>query len=133
MVGQAWMIEQLSQIAPVITVEGWQKDGNGTSQIREHLRLAKNKSDKALQAPETHAVDAVAIAALHFVQYKPFHTANTRGCIWVGEVGVTPAVFKVISNRKSPAVAYMMLWRLRAELGSVTAAQQHPSKLEKET
>jgi hypothetical protein len=100
MVGQAWMIEQLSQIAPVITVEGWQKDGNGTSQIREHLRLAKNKSDKALQAPETHAVDAVAIAALHFVQYKPFHTANTRGCIWVGEVGVTPAVFKVISKPK---------------------------------
>ncbi len=44
MVGQAWMIEQLSKIAPVVTVEGWQKNGNGTSQIREHLKLLKNKS-----------------------------------------------------------------------------------------
>ncbi len=98
MVGQAWMIEQLSQIAPVVTVEGWQKDGNGTSQVREHLKLVKNKTNKALQAPETHAVDAVSMAASHFVQYKPFHTANTRGCIWVGEVVITPAVFKVISK-----------------------------------
>jgi hypothetical protein len=98
MIGQAWMIEQLSQIAPVTTIEGWQKDGNGTSQIREYLKLVKNKSDKALQAPETHAVDAVAVAASHFVGYKPFHTANTRGCVWVGEVTITPAVFKVVSK-----------------------------------
>jgi hypothetical protein len=98
MVGQAWMIEQLSKIAPVVTVEGWQKDGNGTSQVRKYLKLAKNKTDKALQAPETHAVDAVAIAASHFVQYKPFHTANTRGCTWFGEITITPSVFKVISK-----------------------------------
>lgn len=98
MVGQVWMIEQLSKIAPIITVEGWQKDGNGTSQIREHLHLVKNKSDKALQAPQTHAVDAGALASGHFVQYKPFHTANTRGCIWVGDVAITPAIFKVISK-----------------------------------
>ncbi|HEY9739884.1 MAG TPA: RRXRR domain-containing protein [Coleofasciculaceae cyanobacterium] len=98
MVGQTWMIEQLSKIAPVITIEGWQKDGNGTSQVREHLKLIKNKSDKALPAPETHAVDAVAIAASHFVQYKPFHTVNTRGCVWMGDVAITPTVFKVISQ-----------------------------------
>lgn len=98
MVGQTWMIEQLSKIAPVVTVEGWQKDGNGTSQIREHLKLVKNKFDKALQVPETHAVDAVALACGHFVQYKPFHTANTRGCTWVGDVAITLAVFKVISK-----------------------------------
>lgn len=98
MVGQNWMIKELSQIAPVVTVEGWQKDGNGTSQVREHLKLVKNKTDKALQAPETHAVDAVALAAGHFVQYKPFHKANIRGCIWVGDVSITPAPFKVVSR-----------------------------------
>ncbi len=98
MVGQTWMIEQLSKIAPVVTVEGWQKDGNGTSQVREHLKLVKNKSDKALQAPETHAVDAVAIAASHFVEYKPFHTAKTRGCAWFGEMTITKSLFKVISK-----------------------------------
>lgn len=98
MVGQAWMIEQLSKIAPVVTVEGWQKDGNGTSQVRERLKLTKNKSDKASPVPETHAVDAVCIACSHFVQYKPFHTANTRGCTWIGDVTVTPSIFKVISK-----------------------------------
>ncbi len=98
MVGQAWMIEQLSQIALVVTVEGWLQDGNGTSQVREHLKLIKNKTDKALQAPETHAVDAVALACSHFVQYRPFHTANTRGCTRFGEITITRAVFKVISK-----------------------------------
>ncbi|NJM71314.1 MAG: hypothetical protein HC862_14395 [Scytonema sp. RU_4_4] len=98
MVGQGWMIEQLSRIATVVTIEGWHKDGNGTSQVRQYLKLIKNKSDKALQAPETHAVDAVVIAATNFVQYKPFYTGSTHGCIWVGEVAITPAVFKVISK-----------------------------------
>jgi hypothetical protein len=98
MIGQVWIIEQLLKIAPVVTIEGWQKDGNGTCQLREYLKLIKNKSDKALQAPETHAVDAVAIAASHFVQYKPFHTASTRGYTWAGKVSITPAVFKVISK-----------------------------------
>ncbi|WP_045056525.1 RRXRR domain-containing protein [Aliterella atlantica] len=98
MIGQAWTLEQLSKIAPVVTMEGWQKDGNGTSQIREHLKLVKNKSNKALQVPETHAVDAVAIACGHFVQYKPFHTRNEHGHHWIGEVQNTPSVFKVISK-----------------------------------
>ncbi|MUG94805.1 hypothetical protein F7734_21510 [Scytonema sp. UIC 10036] len=98
MVGQNWMLEQLSQIASVVTVEGWQKNGNGTSQVRKYLNLAKNKTDKALQVPETHAVDAVALAAGYFVQYKPFHTANTHGHLWIGSVAITPALFKVISK-----------------------------------
>jgi hypothetical protein len=51
MVGQVWMIEQLCLIAQVVTIEGWQKDGNGTSQVREHLKLIKNKTDKALHPP----------------------------------------------------------------------------------
>ncbi len=98
MVGQNWMLEQLQQFAPVITREGWQKDGNGTSQIRQHLGLVKDKRNKELQLPETHAVDAIALACATFVQYKPFHTANTNGCTWMGEVSITPAIFKVISR-----------------------------------
>ena len=82
----------------VITREGWQKDSNGTSQVRKHLGLLKEKTDKALQVPETHAVDAVVLAASYFVQYKPFHTANTRGHEWTGSVSITRALFKVVSK-----------------------------------
>ncbi|MEA5518145.1 RRXRR domain-containing protein [Limnoraphis robusta] len=98
MVGQNFLTEQLSKIAKVVTIEGWQKGGNGTSQIRKHLNLFKNKEKKELQVPETHAVDAVALASGHFIQYKPFHTANSRGCIWQGKIAVTLSAFKVISK-----------------------------------
>lgn len=98
MVGQNWMINELSKFITVITREGWQKDGNGTSQIRRRLGLVKEKTDKAKQVPETHAVDAVALAASWFVQYKPFHTVNTHGYDWTGSVLLTPALFKVISK-----------------------------------
>lgn len=112
MVRQAWALEQFSQLAPVVTVEGWQQDaeclrgklppqnllGNGTSQVRRYLRLEKNKTKKELQVPETHAVDAITLAASYFVQYKPFHAANARGHQWDGEVTITPALFKVISK-----------------------------------
>ncbi len=69
-----------------------------TSQIRQHLGLVKDSSNKELQSPETHAVDAIALACATFVQYKPFHATNTHGCIWTGEVSITPAIFKVISR-----------------------------------
>lgn len=98
MTGQNWMLKQLSLFAPVMTREGWQKDGNGTSQIRQHLGLVKDKQNKAMQSPETHVVDAIALACTAFVQYKPFHKANTHGCIWTEEVSITPAIFKVISR-----------------------------------
>lgn len=98
MVGQTWMLEQLQHLAPVITREGWQKDGNGTSQIRKHLNLIKDKKNKELQLPETHVVDGIALACATFVQYKSFHTANTHGCVWTGSVSITPASFKVISR-----------------------------------
>src|ERR671933_360426 len=35
--GQLWAISQMETIAPVFVREGWQKNGNGTSQIRKHL------------------------------------------------------------------------------------------------
>jgi hypothetical protein len=56
MVGQKWAISELEKIAPVDVREGWQKDGNGTSQIRKQLGLEKDKENKSEPKPETHAV-----------------------------------------------------------------------------
>jgi RRXRR protein len=63
MVGQVWMLEQLSSFAPVVKVEGYQ-----TAQVRNHLGLTKNSSHKSKAEFNTHAVDGVAIAASHFVR-----------------------------------------------------------------
>lgn len=98
MVGQKWMLQQLRQFAPVVTREGWQKDGNGTSQIRNYLILIKDKKNKERQSPETHCVDGIALAASTFVGYKAFHTANTHGHQWEGQVKITPSVFKIVSR-----------------------------------
>ena len=98
MVGQNWMVKELEQFAPVITRQGWQKDGNGTSQLREHLGLFKDKTNKERQSPETHCVDGIVLAAAGFVGLRQFHTANTRGRGWAGDVNITPAIFKVISR-----------------------------------
>lgn len=98
MVGQTFLFEELEKLAPVIKREGWQKDGNGTAQIRKYLGLAKEKSNKALQTPETHAVDAIALASSYFVKFRPFQTAKTHGHDWAGSVTITPAIFKVISK-----------------------------------
>jgi Zn-dependent protease with chaperone function len=46
--------------APVFVREGWQKNGNGTSQIRKQLGLEKDRENKGEAKPETHAVDGVA-------------------------------------------------------------------------
>jgi len=61
------LFAELEKLAPVVKREGWQKDGNGTSQIRRHLGLVKEKHNKAKQVPETHAVDAIALATMPFV------------------------------------------------------------------
>ena len=93
MVGQRWMLKQLSDIAPTHTLEGWK-----TSILRKQLGLEKNKDDKSVQDVTTHANDAIALAASRFIQYKAFHTANSRGHHWVGSVELTDAPFKVIAR-----------------------------------
>lgn len=93
MVGQKIMLEWLEQLRPTTTQEGWQ-----TSILRQQLGLAKDKSDKSDQKPETHAHDGIAIAASHFISFERFYTANTRGHHWVGQVTVTPAPFRIISR-----------------------------------
>jgi len=95
---QYWCIEQLERIAPVVRRFGWQADGNGTSQIRTHLGLIKDKQNKAQAKPETHAVDCIALAAGQFVGYQPFVANREHGHIWVGKVEITLATFKVITR-----------------------------------
>ena len=96
--GQLWAISQMETIAPVFVREGWQKDGNGTSQIRKHLGAYKDKENKSEAKPETHAVDGVALACGYFVQYSRHITSNTQGYLWKGEVNVTDSVFKIITR-----------------------------------
>ena len=96
MVGQQYMIDWLSKLAPVKLHLGWQKDGNGTSQIRKWLKLEKDKKNKAAQVPATHAVDGISLAALEFIQWKEWHSRNAKHGNWVGDVTITPAPFTVI-------------------------------------
>lgn len=91
MVGQKWMLKQLEQFAPVNSLEGWQ-----TAQIRDHLGLVKDKTNKAKQSPETHAVDGIALAASRFVRYQKYYKAGEDGAEWTGSVAVTESLFKVI-------------------------------------
>ncbi|MGG6263288.1 hypothetical protein ACQ4M3_35130 [Leptolyngbya sp. AN03gr2] len=53
------MLTQLSQLAPTRTIEGWEANGNGTSQIRTALRLIKDKTNKQAQTADSHAVDGI--------------------------------------------------------------------------
>ena len=98
MAAQYWCMEQLEKLAPVKKMYGWQKDGNGTSQIREYLGLYKDKKNKKNPIPETHAVDGVALAASEFIAFKPFVTKNSHGHDWQGEVTITKSVFRVITR-----------------------------------
>jgi hypothetical protein len=91
MVGQAWMLKQLEQFAPVVKIEGYQ-----TAQIRNHLGLTKSSSDKSKPEFNTHAVDGAAIAASHFVKYRKYHKVGEDGANWFGSVSITPAPFFVI-------------------------------------
>ena len=93
MVGQRWMLEQLTTIAPTYKLEGWK-----TSILRKHLGLEKNKDDKSAQNVTTHANDAIALCASRFMQYKAFYTANSRGHHWVGSIQLTDAPFKIIAR-----------------------------------
>jgi hypothetical protein len=93
MVGQKWMLEQLSLISNTHTLEGWK-----TSILRKQLGLKKNKDDKSVQDVATHANDAISLCASRFMQYKAFHTANSRGHHWIGLIQLTDSPFKVIAR-----------------------------------
>ena len=98
MVGQRWAISELEKIAPVYVREGWQKDGNGTSQLRTALGLVKDKQNKSEAKPETHSVDGVALACGDFIQYRSFHQGRNHGHAWFGQVQPTQSAFKIITR-----------------------------------
>jgi len=98
MVGQNWAISQMEKLAPVYVRHGWQKDGNGTSQIRKQLGLEKDKKNKSVAKPNTHAVDGVALACGYFLKYVRFTGSNSHGYVWKGKVTVTPSPFKIITR-----------------------------------
>jgi len=98
MVGQNWAISQMEKIAPVYVRHGWQKDGNGTSQLRTQLGLEKDLANKSIAKPETHAVDGVTLACGHFIKYVPFIGSNSHGYTHKGSVTVTPSPFKIITR-----------------------------------
>ena len=94
-IGQEWFRAEASKIAPVVEVDSWD-----TGKYRDRLGLVKDRNNKSRQTPETHANDAIALAASHFIQYQSFHTANIHGHEWVGECTVTPAPFIVLTRPK---------------------------------
>ncbi len=96
--GQNWAIAQMETMAPVFVREGWQKDGNGTSQVRKYLELEKDQENKGEAKPSTQAVDGVALACGYFVQYSRHITSNTQGYLWKGDVTVTDSVFRIITR-----------------------------------
>lgn len=91
MVGQKWMIAELSKLASTDTRFGYE-----TAQIRNQLGLVKDRQNKGKATPETHAVDGIALAASQFIGYESFHSNRNHGHEWQGSVDVTPSPFFVI-------------------------------------
>jgi hypothetical protein len=91
MVGQRYQISRLSKLTNVVLKKGWE-----TSNLRKYLGLHKEKSDKSLQIPETHAVDAVALASSEFVKYQTWEGAKNHGASWIGGVDITESQFTIV-------------------------------------
>jgi hypothetical protein len=91
MVGQRYQINRLSTLANIELKKGWE-----TSNLRKHLGLHKEKSDKSLQIPETHAVDAVTLGCSEFVKYKSWEGTKNHGASWIGSVTITNSQFTVL-------------------------------------
>jgi len=91
MVGQRYQISRLSKLTNVVLKKGWE-----TSNLRKYLGLHKEKSDRSLQIPETHAVDAVALASSEFVKYQTWEGAKNHGASWIGGVDITESQFTIV-------------------------------------
>ncbi|HEY9904914.1 MAG TPA: RRXRR domain-containing protein [Candidatus Sericytochromatia bacterium] len=108
MVGQYWAIDQLKNLLPVVTKEGWQ-----TSNTRQWLGLEKQKTKKGDTVPETHAVDGVSLASNQFVQYRQLK--GKQGW-WEGSVDITCAPFAVI---RRPPICRRQLHLMVQSLGGI--------------
>ena len=110
MVGQKWVIEELKRFGNVHTRLGWQ-----TSNLRKHLGLEKSKN-KAEKSPKSHANDGITLACFRFLDYLPFHTANSHGHEWQGKVVLTSAIFAVV---KRPPISRRQLHLMVPAKGGV--------------
>ena len=123
MAGQYFCVEKLKSIAPIKTIYGWQKNGNGTSQMplaeelrfRKYLGLTKIQ-DKKAQTPESHALDGIALAATEFIRFGIIPRINKDIYTWKGSVNITRSVFRVITR---PAYFRRALHFDNAEKGGI--------------
>lgn len=96
MVGQKMMLEYLD----VIKNKGYFKrvktmQGFDTHLTRKHLNLQKEKGDKSLKIPQTHAVDGIALAASKWINYG---ITSKKSQAWRGGIQLTDCWFSVISR-----------------------------------
>ncbi|MEO0844374.1 MAG: hypothetical protein AAF063_36735 [Cyanobacteria bacterium J06643_5] len=90
----------------VETVQGYT-----TSMTRKHLNLGKEKGDKSLKIPQTHAVDGIALAATKWIQYG---VTRKKSQGWKGEINLTDTYFIVITR---PPVCKRQLHLLQPSKG----------------
>jgi hypothetical protein len=89
MQGQLQQVAWLNSIAQTTPIEGWK-----TSILRDKLGLVKNKANKSVQEPATHAIDGVALACHHFIT---FVEDKVNQCAdWFGDVNITKSQFVVV-------------------------------------
>jgi hypothetical protein len=93
MIGQKMQIKWLESFLPTEVIQGWK-----TSIIRDKLGLIKNKVDKSIQEPATHAIDGVALACHHFIKYV--EDKVNKSADWFGDVEVTKSPFIVVGRPK---------------------------------
>jgi hypothetical protein len=93
MQGQNLQVKWLQSLLPTETIQGWK-----TSILRDKLGLVKNKVDKSVQEPATHALDGVALACHHFIKYVE---DKVNQCAeWFGEVVTTKSQFVAVGRPK---------------------------------
>ncbi len=118
MVGQKVMgTEWLPQLAPVTARYGWE-----TSNLRQYLRLEKDKSNKSNQTPATHAVDGVTLATSHFLKWQELRGKSGH---WSGICELTPAPFLIVrrppvSRRQLHLMVFAKSGKRRKYGGTVT-------------
>lgn len=132
MVGQKWMLAELSKLCDVVSKQGWD-----TASLRRQLGLSKSKR-KSEQTPETHAVDGIALACAEFIRYQRFHKRNEDSAMWVGSVSITESVFSTIrrppvSRRQLHLLQFARGGKRRAYGGTITRHDVRKGDLVKAT
>lgn len=91
------------------------RSGRGFSPVMVGQKWAiEQRKDKAQHAPQSHAVDGVALAASEFVAYRAFRTGSAHGHDWQGNVSLTACPFRII---RRPPICRRQLHRLQPAKG----------------